>query len=173
MKKIILVALVISICSCKVKTPVTTTETKTTLQSEIIPHEDNSFSFISDFSKVFTDNQKASLNLKLAKFEQKTTNEIAIFTLDSIVGDVVSNATYLANQIGVGKKDKDNGLLILLVKPMKKVSIATGKGTMLILTDSICKTIIDKQMIPEFKNENYYTGINNAVDEIIKRWSYE
>lgn len=160
-KTVLLIVIVVSFFSCKAKQQTTDSSQKT------------SFSFISDLSKVFTQNQKDSLNLKISQFEQETTNEIAIFTLDSISGDVVFNATILANSIGVGKKDKDNGLLILLVKPMREVGIATGKGTMQILTDSICQNIIDQQMIPEFKKNNFYEGMDNALNEIIKHWTRE
>ena len=79
-------------------------------------------------------------------------------------------ATRLGQQLGVGKKDKNNGLLILIAPNDRQVSIATGYGTEKILTDYICKVIIDSTMIPKFKNQDYYGGVNSALDSIIAKW---
>ena len=51
-----------------------------------------------------------------------------------------------------------------------KNGIATGTGTELILTDEICKNVIDLTIIPEFKNGNFYDGIKNGLIELIKKW---
>lgn len=78
----------------------------------------------------------------------------------------------LANHGGVGQKDKDNGIIIL-VKPKQMLSkgevfIATGYGVEECLTDSLCKRIIERIMIPQLKNGNYYKAISNAIVEIQK-----
>ncbi|SDX59040.1 uncharacterized protein SAMN05216556_1592 [Aequorivita viscosa] len=79
-------------------------------------------------------------------------------------------ATDLGKYWGVGTAEKDNGLIILLCKPCQKIGIATGFGTELILTDQICKNVIDQTIIPEFKNGKFYDGIKNGVAELIEKW---
>lgn len=127
---------------------------------------------VMDYSKLFTDSQTDSLTHKIIVYEQNSTNEIAIITKDSIPKDekIQMYATRLGQQLGVGKKDKNNGLLILIAPNDRQVSIATGYGTEKILTDYICKVIIDSTMIPKFKNQDYYGGVNSALDSIIAKW---
>ena len=82
----------------------------------LLSSQQNAFTaIVTDNSKIFTQNQHDSLTQKIILFEKETTNEIAIFTLDTIDKNIVVFATELANKIGVGKKSKNNGLLILLV----------------------------------------------------------
>ncbi|HBK72197.1 MAG TPA: TPM domain-containing protein [Flavobacteriaceae bacterium] len=161
MKKIILfLIVVVLVLSCKEK------------KILVITPQQNSFTAIlNDVSTIFTENERDSLINKIIQFEHKTTNEIAIVTLDSIHGDILIFATDLANKMGVGKKSKDNGLLILIVKPLRKVSIATGYGTEKKLTDAFCQEIINRKMIPYFKKDNYYKGLDAALDEIILKWT--
>ncbi|MDP2060027.1 MAG: TPM domain-containing protein, partial [Flavobacteriaceae bacterium] len=45
-----------------------------------------------------------------------------------------------------------------------------GTGTEMILTDEICKEVIDNTIIPEFKNGEFYSGIKKGVNELIKKW---
>ena len=125
-----------------------------------------------DASKIFDDDQKKELTLKLIDYEVATTNEIVVVTLDSITPytDIQHYASDLANYWGVGKQGKDNGLIILFSKPLRRVAIATGFGTEHILTDSICSQVINIAMIPYFKEDQYYEGISNGIDSLIDKW---
>lgn len=102
----------------------------------------------------------------------ETTRQIVVVTIDSInpYSDIQKMATDLGKYWGVGTAEKDNGLIILLCKPCRKIGIATGTGTELILTDEICKEVIDKTIIPEFKNREFYGGIKKGVTELITKW---
>lgn len=157
MKRTLIVLIVILTFSCKDK-------------EQIAFSQFSNSNIVSDYSNLFSEIQKDSLVLKIQQFESKTTNEIAIVTVDSIDNDIIKYSVDLANKMGVGKKDKNNGLLILLVKYDRKVRISTGYGTEKILTDSICQVIIDEKMIPQFKQGDFYKGIDNAIDEIIIKW---
>ncbi len=52
----------------------------------------------------------------------------------------------------------------------RKISIATGYGPEFVLTDEICKRVIDNVIIPELINGNYYQGIKKGVNELIEEW---
>ncbi|TDY14160.1 TPM domain-containing protein [Meridianimaribacter flavus] len=128
---------------------------------------------ISDFSNLFSFEEENALSHKIADYESTTTNQIVIITIDSIVPNHLSIQEYaieIGNYWGVGQYKKDNGLIIAICKPQKQVAIATGYETEKTLTDSICQDIINTSMLPFFKKENYYQGINNALDSIIKKW---
>ena len=126
---------------------------------------------VQDYALLFSQVERDSLSNKIIDYENLTTNEICIYTLDSLSKgtNIKVYATHLANRLGVGKKEKNNGLFILLSKKNKHVSIATGYGTKKILTDSICKTIIDNTMITNFIDDEYYCGISSALDSIISK----
>ncbi|WP_299549345.1 YgcG family protein [Seonamhaeicola sp.] len=127
---------------------------------------------VQDNALLFSKEEVLSLTNKIIDYEATSTNEICIYTLDSLPKNftALQYATKVANQFGVGKKEKDNGLLILVSKYDRQISIATGYGTEKILTDDYCKGIIDNIIVPEFKNGLYYQGIDKVLDSIIKDW---
>lgn len=139
--------------------------------SEVFPENPNSLAVV-DNSNIFSTEENYELAAKLVNYGDVTTRQIVVVTVDSIspYNDIQKYATDLGSYWGVGQKDLDNGLLIVLSKPLRKVAIATGYGTEKVLTDSICEQIIDSVMIPEFKNDNYFKGIDNGVDALIEAW---
>ncbi|MGM1057536.1 MAG: TPM domain-containing protein [Bacteroidota bacterium] len=127
---------------------------------------------INDYDNVFNDAQEKELSDLLYNYELETTRQIVIVTVDNInlYSDTQKFAVDLGNYWGVGNSEKDNGLTIVLCKPCRQIGIATGLGTELILTNEICKKVIDKTIIPNFKNEEYFIGIKNGVTELIEEW---
>lgn len=127
---------------------------------------------VSDFELVFSLDEKVSLIETIRKFEKETSNQIAIVSIKTINGydSFQRYAIDLSNYWGVGQKDKDNGLTIIFSTALKKIRISTGVGTEKILTDEICKSVIENTILPEFKKENYYTGIELGLDELIQKW---
>lgn len=140
--------------------------------SNILP-ENEEQKVILDLSHLFSSIETTILSNKLIDYELSSTNEIAILTVDSILPytNIQNYATDVANSWGIGKKEKDNGLIIVISKLSKQVSIATGKGTQKIITDSICKNLIETTMIPHFKNEDYYLGIKTVIDSVVYKWN--
>lgn len=129
---------------------------------------------ITDFSNLFTPKESYSLSKKLIDYESSSTNQIAIITINSITPnylDIQEFASEIGDFWGVGQKEKDNGLVIAICIPEKAVGISTGYGTEKILTDSICKNIIDYTMIPFFKKEKYFEGVDRALDSIFSKWN--
>ena len=82
-------------------------------------------------------------------------------------------ATALANKWGVGHKETNDGITIV-VKPKTgdtpqgkgQAAIAVGMGMEKILTNELCQRIIDEEMIPKFKQNNYGEAIEEALDKI-------
>jgi len=83
---------------------------------------------------------------------------------------MVFYALEFGDRLGVGKKDKNNGLIIVFSSTLSETFIATGLGTEYILTDPICKNIVDEQMVPKFRDGNYYQGIESGLKECIRIW---
>lgn len=136
--------------------------------------DNNSISvkWIYDFENVLNTEQEKMLDSIINDFGSKTTNEIAIVTTDNIgeFDKMVEFAVDFGNKHGIGKKNKNNGLIIVFSKKMRQTFIATGYGTENILKDDICKKIVDSTMIPYFKNMDYFGGIKAGLEECISKW---
>jgi uncharacterized protein len=108
-----------------------------------------------------------TLNRIMKMVEEETGFEMAVVCLNSI-GDNDPHffATDLFNYWGIGEKGKDNGLLVMVVHELRKVSTITGRGTEAIITDAETSEIHDNEMIPFFKKNDYTTGIIRGVQVI-------
>lgn len=129
-------------------------------------------SFVNDFTNTLSIEDKTSLETKISNFEKQTTNEIAIVIIPSLDGDTIENiAQNIFTKWGIGKKDKNNGVLILVAMAEHKTRIHTGYGVEGNLTDIGTSYIQSEIMTPAFRGSNYFSGINGAVDKIIEALS--
>jgi uncharacterized protein len=123
-----------------------------------------------DFENVLTESQENNLYKIIVAHEAKTSNEIAIVTTPDW-GDKENALFYsvdFANNHGVGKKEKDNGIVIVFSKQQRETRISTGYGMEEILKDHIAKKIIDSLMIPQFKEGKIYEGLLVGTNEIVR-----
>ena len=126
--------------------------------------------FINDFDNVLSDEQEATLLEIVKQYEAKTTNQIAIVTLTSIqdYSGLEEYSLDLANNWGIGQKDKNNGILIALYMKDRRIWIHNGDGIMDKLTDDETLDIIKKIIVPEFKKDAYFSGFQKGIQEIIR-----
>ncbi len=109
----------------------------------------------------------ARLNATLDSIRRSTSAEPMI----AVIGDMTDNdidnfATELFGQWGLGKSDKDNGLLILVAMEPRKVAIRTGYGLEGVLPDITCGRIIREDITPAFRRGAYGAGLIAAADRI-------
>ncbi|MDO9230925.1 MAG: TPM domain-containing protein [bacterium] len=124
--------------------------------------------FVNDYAGILSAEQKQTLESKLSQFEKNSSNEISVVTVPSLKDDTVENfAVELFKDWGIGKKDKDNGVLVLVALSDKKMRIEVGYGLEGTLTDAQASWIISDIMRPAFQKSDYYSGINGAVDKIV------
>jgi len=116
-----------------------------------------------------TPSEEIMMEKRLEKFEKETSNEIAVIIVDDLGDyDVSDYAIKISNLWKVGKEKEKNGVVIL-IKPTggkrdKKIFIAVGKGLEGAIPDITCKRIIENELIPNFKNEAHFKGLNDALD---------
>ena len=127
---------------------------------------------IQDYANVFSTVEEDSLTNFILNYEKLTTNEICVMTIDSLPANTkaLRHATNIAQNLGIGKADKNNGLLLLIAKSDRQVAFATGYGTELVLTDSVCYHLIESTLIPNFKNKLYYNGVRQVLDSVKTKW---
>lgn len=124
---------------------------------------------VADFTNTLSDNEKALLEQKIRTFEDSTSTQIAVAIIKSVGEyDINEYGALLGRNWGVGEKDKNNGVLVLVAMNDHKVTIQTGYGLEGALPDATTQQIIQDDIKPKFRAGEYYAGLNNAVDDIIK-----
>ena len=124
---------------------------------------------INDEAHIFSQNERDELLNLVQNFEQNSTTQIAIVTLNSLENKSIEELSLeIARGYKLGQKDSDNGVLLVVAPNEKKVRIEVGYGLEGVLTDAISSQIINSMMIPEFKNDNMSEGIKRGVLAIIK-----
>ena len=127
--------------------------------------------YINDFENIFSATERRSLDSLVKAFEKETTAEIVVVTLDenfSPAEKFDSAVTVLYNSWGIGKKGKNNGVLIAICNDYRRIRITNGYGIEAKMTDEETKRIIDTIMIPEFRKQGFYEGTRKGVMEIMK-----
>jgi uncharacterized protein len=125
---------------------------------------------VNDFAHLLSANEANALEYKLDKYNDSTSTQIAIVTIESLEGaEVGSYAAELGKKWGIGTKENHNGVIILVSKAEHKVTIRTGYGVEEKLGAIICNRIIENQLVPNFKSGNYYAGFESATTEMIQR----
>lgn len=143
-----------------------------TLSSQSIPDRPNPPRLVNDFAGMLNAQEVNALENKLVGFSDSTTTQIAIVTVSSLDGtDISEYAQNLAEKWGIGQKGLNNGVLIL-IKPKTSDSrgyakIAPGYGLEGALPDIACGEIVDYEIIPAFKNNDFYGGLDKATSTIM------
>lgn len=128
-----------------------------------------------DFNtNVLSDAEKNHITQKLINYADSTSTQIVVVTLPTTGGEYINRyAADLAHKWGIGQKDKDNGILLLIAVDDRDVNISTGYGTEHLMTDAMSKRIIETQILPEFRKGNYFAGIDKATTSIMQIMSGE
>lgn len=110
---------------------------------------------------------KKDIDSILKEQEDKTSNQIVVVVLNSLNGYTIEEYSYQLGRFwGIGQKDKNNGVLLVISMEEKKIRIEVGYGLEGALTDKISHEIINYTIKPNFKANQYELGILKAVNEI-------
>ncbi|MBC7867650.1 MAG: TPM domain-containing protein [Gloeobacteraceae cyanobacterium ES-bin-316] len=140
-----------------------------------IPNRPSPPRLVNDFTKdkFLTTEQAVALEQKLVAYDDSTSNQIAIVIVDDLKGySAADYAIALGRKWGVGNKNFDNGVVLLVStgggEGNRAVFIAPGYGLEGAVTDLIADAIVDHELVPNFKAGNYYRGLDEATDAIIR-----
>lgn len=128
---------------------------------------------VNDFADLLSSREEQALETKLVRFNDTTSNQIAIVTLKSLGGyDIASVAYEIGEKWQVGQKGFDNGVVIL-VKPKVgnekgEVTIQVGYGLEPVIPDAIAKRIIENEILPAFRANDTYGGLNAATNVLMQ-----
>ncbi|MCM8760865.1 MAG: TPM domain-containing protein, partial [Candidatus Omnitrophica bacterium] len=123
--------------------------------------------WVNDYADVISEEYRRKITSLIDELEEKTSAEIAVITERSIAPyDEQTYARMIFDNWKIGKRGKDNGVLILLAVKERRWRIETGFGVEGILPDSLCGEIGRNYMVPFFKAGRYGEGIYNGVAAI-------
>lgn len=137
--------------------------------SQKIPGRPNPPRLVNDFTQTLTADQIATLERKLVAYDDSTSNQIAIVivaTTDDYAP--VDYATKLGREWGVGNKKTNNGVIILVAKNDRAVFIAPGYGLEGALPDITANQIVQNEILPNFKTDDFYRGLDLGTNAIMK-----
>ena len=124
---------------------------------------------VSDWAGVFSPEQKADLESRIAAVRQATGAQLAVVAVKSLQGGEIKDfAVKLFEQWGIGEKGKDNGVLLLAAIEDRAMWIEVGYGLEGALNDAKCGRIRDEWILPRFKEGNYAQGLSDGADALLK-----
>ncbi len=134
-----------------------------------IPEKPSFIPPVIDSTNTLSSQEKEDLYKKLAIYSDSTSTEMFVMIVSTTQGEEIKRyATDLGQKWQIGQKGKDNGIILLIAKDDRKMAIQTGYGVEHLLTDALSKRIIETIIKPNFKQDQYYQGIDEGTNAIFR-----
>jgi uncharacterized protein len=132
--------------------------------------------WVTDMADLLDPATEAELNRSISRLQARNGSEMAIVTVPNTAPAASPKAftTQLFNTWGIGKKGQNNGVLVMISRGDRRVEIETGRGVRTLLPDAAVKTIIQQQMMPQFKQGNFNAGTlagSRAMITVLNRYT--
>lgn len=136
------------------------------VQAQDFPSKPNTL--VNDYTQTLSATHVQQLERKLVAFDDSTSTQIAVVVMKSTGQyDIADYGVRLAQQWGIGGKEHDNGILLLVALGDRAVTIQTGYGVEGAVPDAIAYRIIENEIKPAFRQGDYFTGIDRATNALI------
>ncbi|MFA7291559.1 MAG: TPM domain-containing protein [Rhodocyclaceae bacterium] len=123
---------------------------------------------VTDLTATLTPAQHSQLEARLAAFEAEKGSQIAVLIVPTVKPEAIEQyAMRVVEQWKLGRKDVDDGVLLLIAKQDKKLRIEVGYGLEGALNDATARRIIAETITPRFKEGKFYEGIDAGIGRII------
>lgn len=134
-----------------------------------IPKKPTEQTSVYDGAKLLSASEKNALEQKLINYADSTSTQIVVATVLTINGEEIAlYAAEWAQKWGIGQAKEDNGILVLVAKDERKLWITTGYGVEHLLTDALTKRIVTNIITPQFKQGDFYGGLDRGTSAIIE-----
>lgn len=134
-----------------------------------IPAKPNPPKLVNDFAGALSPDEERRLEQQLVAFDDSTSNQVAIVLIKTLEGYPIEEyALRLFRDWGIGNKKTNNGVLIVAAIADRKLRIEVGYGLEGAIPDITANHIIEEDIKPEFRSENYYEGLSKAANHIIQ-----
>lgn len=130
-------------------------------------HVADSSAYVADPDGILTSSERLRINELMRQVRRQTSAEPMFVIVGNIEPqDIDGFATDLFTKWGLGKSDKDNGLLVLVAKDMKRASVRTGYGLEGVMPDIVCAGILRNRMFPAFRRGDYGGGMVAGAEAV-------
>ncbi len=124
---------------------------------------------VTDLTGTLSVEQKASLEQTLSAFEARKGSQLAVLMLASTAPETIEQyALRVAEQWKLGRRQVDDGAILVVAKDDRALRIEVGYGLEGALNDATSKRIIDETIVPRFKQQDFYGGITSGVAQIMR-----
>jgi len=136
---------------------------------KVLPSQPNPPRLVTDLTGTLAPDQQEALERKLVAYDDSTSNQIAVIIVPTTGDYDISEYSFaLGRKWGIGNKKNNNGVVFLIAKNDRKVFIAPGYGLEGAIPDITAKQIIENDIVPNFKANDYYRGIDYGVDALME-----
>jgi uncharacterized protein len=123
-----------------------------------------------DEARLLSPDRERQLSERLEALEAETTDQLVVVTVNDLQGYPIEDYGYqLGREWGIGQGETDNGVLLIVAPNERKVRIEVGYGLEPILTDALSARIIHEEILPDFRQAGFESGITRGVDAIINQ----
>ena len=124
---------------------------------------------VNDYAGMMSPATERLLEATLQRFEEAESTQIVVLTIPTLAGDALEDFSIrVAEQWKIGRKERDNGAILVVAKAERKLRIEVGYGLEGRLTDAVSGRIIRNVIVPEFKAGRFEQGIINGVNAMIQ-----
>jgi len=124
---------------------------------------------IVDLTNTLSTSQRQSLDARLRDFEQRKGSQIAVLIIAQTAPEAIEPyAIRVAEQWKLGRKNVDDGAILVVAKDERALRIEVGYGLEGALNDAISKRIVDDIIVPYFRNGDFYGGISSGIDAMMR-----
>jgi uncharacterized protein len=136
--------------------------------AQSIPPRPNPPRLVNDLAGLMQAGEADELERKLVAYNDSTSSQIAVVTVPTLDGDDIADyAQQLYEKWGIGQKGTNNGILVLVAQQEHTARIQTGYGLEGAVPDALAKRIISNTLVPAFRQNQYYAGLDRATDQLI------
>jgi uncharacterized protein len=124
---------------------------------------------VTDLTGTLNAQQKDDLESRIAAYETRRGSQIAVLILPTTQPEEIEQYSIrVAEAWKIGRKVADDGLLLIVAKDDRRLRIEVGYGLEGVIPDSMAKRVIDERITPRLRDGDFYGGVRDGVDQLIK-----
>jgi uncharacterized protein len=124
---------------------------------------------VTDLTGTLSAQQKGELEARIAAYESRRGSQIAVLLLPSTKPEEIEQYSIrVAEAWKVGRKGVDDGLILVVAKDDRRLRIEVGYGLEGAIPDSVAKRVIEERITPRFRDGDFYGGVRDGVDQLIR-----
>ena len=124
---------------------------------------------VTDLTGTLNAQQTSELEARIAAFESRRGSQLAVLLLPTTKPEEIEQYSIrVAEAWKIGRKKVDDGLILVVAKDDRRLRIEVGYGLEGAIPDSVAKRVIDERITPRFRDGDFYGGVRDGVDQLIK-----